>query len=317
MKKLFSLVLVSALCMSISSSAFAMDQTDKSDQILEESKFEVTVFEGELFYTYQDEDIVYCSQISSDGTMQFSYITKTDKAIYSSDTFSVANFLSAIENPSETNNKKQESPIAINIAIIKNLDFFTTLEKFDSSEFKNVEQGTMAVPSINSQLTATFGANYSGTILKASAKLYNGKYYTTTCYGYQSTYELKNAAYSFAAGHAVTAIIAWITLGVFACSITWFLSAAAAVTETINTIKYIKYAISGSLFAYECARTRIVNVYGYSNTMYWAGWTLKNEFLYNGSTWDTNNYHDVKHWDYEDVSGLIDTGFQNFVNYYL
>lgn len=73
-------------------------------------------------------------------------------------------------------------------------------------------------------------------------------------------------------------------------------------------------AISGDLYVYQCDRTRVATIPAYTDTtLYWAGWTLKSTFVDNGSTWDVETYYDFKPSDYDDVSGLMQKGFDDFV----
>ena len=289
--------------------ATALASENPNERNKAEDCFEIIEYDGAKYYVYSDDSMVFCSQITEDGFMQFSYAFCESDAIYSSEVFLISDFLNEIGNSLGSQRGIDLPEEEVNIMVMRNLALFTDLEEI------SLVTTRASVPSL--QLTAAFGADFSNQFLGISNKTYGGKSYSVYCYGFQSTYELKGAAYSFAAAALITAILAWITLGPFACSLSWFLTASAAVVETVGGLQKLKYAISGDLYAYECDRTRLVTVSGYSGTMYWAGWTLKNEFLYNGSTWNTTNYYNSKHWDYDDVSGLLATGWKNFVNMYL
>lgn len=65
--------------------------------------------------------------------------------------------------------------------------------------------------------------------------------------------------------------------------------------------------------------TRLVTVNGYSGTQYWAGWTRKTYFFKGEDDWvsDTGENWNLKHTDFDDVTGLLETGWSNFVNYTL
>lgn len=176
------------------------------------------------------------------------------------------------------------------------------------------QESLLAATPLSTMLNTTYGADYTKHFDGFSNKTYNGVTYTVYCHGTQSTRQLQYAPYDFAAGSFITSIAAWITTGGFNFTVTWFLSATGAILSSAGTAQTIIYAISGDMYVYRCDRTRIVTVPAYtSTTLYWAGWTLKSTFIDNGSTWDVSTYHDIKHPDYDDVSGLMQTGFNNFI----
>jgi len=94
MKKLISIIVTISLCLSLSVPVLAYESIIENGT--EDNQYKLIEYNGTVFYTYEDEYIVYVSQISEDGTMQFSYAMRNDDVIFSSDAFYVSDFYNSI-----------------------------------------------------------------------------------------------------------------------------------------------------------------------------------------------------------------------------
>lgn len=319
MKKMLSFILVLSLMLGLASPAFAAEEAS-IPAVSENVRIEE--INDSILYTYSDDEIVYSSQTTYDGYINFAYVKNGQNEIYESKALKLDEIVAGIDT-----SELSKEYVVDNIDLLNGY-VMDRLDNFDVTSTMNVDVSTTqanlgnaaelnASTSISAMLDATFGSNYSGTYIGYAQKTYDGVDYAVYCRASQSTYEIKNAEYAFAAGKTITAIAAWLTIGGFSCSVSWFLSVAGAIIATIDAVECIENAISGNMCVYECNRTRIVTVPAYTSaTLYWAGWTLKSTFVDNGSTWDVDTFHDVKHSDYDDVQGLIEKGFNNFVLYH-
>ena len=327
MKKILSVLLSISLLFALSAPAFAVspvaDNATATSEYNSGANTRIEELNDSLLFIYSDDNLVFCSQIDTDGNVIFAYVESTQNQVFESDVMRLDEVIEGID----LNNLSKEV-ISENITSWSN-QMIDRLSEFDVSYSMNCntalatsdlreQAAPYASTPISTMLNATYGENYTNRLAGYSNKSHNGVNYAVYCRETQSTYQLKYAPYEFAVGKAIVAIVAWIATGGFSFSIQWFLSAAGAVASSAGAAGTLLNAISGDLYVYECDRTRIVTVPAYtSTTQYWAGWTLKSTFLDNGSTWDVSTYHDIKHSDYDDVSGLMQTGFNNFIEYTL
>ena len=327
MKKLLSLLLCVSLLCALSAPAFAASSVEKNEAIAKENDANTDIrieeINDSLLFIYTDDKLVFCSQIDIDGNVSFAYVGKAQKQMYESGVMRLDEVIDDIDLNNISKKVISESIASWSGAIMDRLSEFEVVHSMDCSTILDVSETREQVDSrastpISTELNKTFGPDYIGSFVGLSSKSYDGVDYTVYCHGNQSTYQLKYAPYEFFAGQTLVAIAAWIATGGFSFSLQWFLSAAGALTSTFGAGEALAQAISGNLYVYECDRTRIVTVPAYTSTVqYWAGWTLKSTFLDNGSTWNVSTYHNIKHSDYDDISGLIQTGFNNFVAYTL
>lgn len=317
MKKFFSILLCVSLIFTLSVPAFAASSIEK------DVNTRIEELNDSVLFTYTDDTLVFCSQIYSNGNFNFSYVKRGQDKIFESEVMRLDEVIEGVdinvlskevisENITSWSNQMIDELGEFKVSFAMNCG--TTLTTSDL----HVQENLLASTPISTMLNATFGKDYTKKVDGSSRKTYDGETYSVYCYGYQTTRQLEYAPYEFVAGSLITTIVAWIATGGFNVSIQWFLSAAGALVSTGGTLGTIKNVISGDLYVYQCDRTRIVTVPAYtSSTQYWAGWTLKSTFVDNGSTWDVDTYHDIKHSDYDDVSRLMQVGFDNFVAYTL
>ena len=317
MKKFFSILLCVSLIFTLSVPAVAASSTEK------DVNTRIEELNDSVLFTYTDDTFVFCSQIYSNGNFNFSYVERGQDKIFESEVMRLDEVIEGVdinvlskevisENITSWSNQMIDELGEFEVSYAMNCD--TTLTTSDLHGQENL----LASTPISTMLNATFGQDYTKRFDGVSMKTYDGETYSVYCYGYQTTRQLEYAPYEFVAGSLITTIAAWIATGGFNVSIQWFLSAAGATVSTGGTLGTIINVISGDLYVYQCDRTRIVTVPAYtSSTQYWAGWTLKSTFVDNGSTWDVDTYHDIKQSDYDDVSRLMQVGFDNFVAYTL
>jgi len=242
-----------------------------------------------VFYTYKDEYLTFCSQITNEGVIQFSYAYNGEDVIFASDAFMVSDILGDLELTSTSRENFSNTNDQVNTLVVENLGNFTI-----AGETRVSSSGAHNRGPSSSLLISLFGQDYDNVVHGFSSKKHEGISYSVWCHGFQSTYELKGYAYQFIAQTALTTIITWLLGGAFSATIAWFVSAAAAVVETVNNIDRIKAAISGNMYAYTCLRQRVVTITGIPGTMYSAAWGIRKEIILNGSTWDAYTYYEGK-----------------------
>lgn len=327
MKKIISLILVISLVTSMSTSAFAAEPTTKtingltvrtleSNVNLEKKELvEIVKVDDDIFYTYGDEKMSYCAQMMPNGKIQFSYMNLETgelfegKTIDTSEVSGTSNFNIA----SATSNDYK----LINKSIMDNLDSFEA--KLVKETFPNIkaESSTRAVYSTIGQMkVAKFGADYTGQFKRSATKSHNGNYYDVYCRETQTTTNTTPDEMWFEKEVAVSVIIAWLVGGVF----TWQAAVATLVLEVVTTIIKDGVRVTVNNFKSEksqvtCIRTRYITVDGYSGTYYYAGHDQKWNFFKGDSSWttDIDAYYENKHHDFEDLSSLLQTGFDFFV----
>ena len=316
MKKFVSILLCASLLFALSAPAFATSSLEENDSNVSTRIEEIN---DSVLFVYTDDDLVFSSQINTDGNINFAYVEKAQKQMYESGVLRLDEVIEEIDLNNLSKSVISENIASWSIQIMDRLREFEVVHSMDCSAILDISDPSEQVTSRAStppsdMLKAVYGKNYTDRFAGISKKSYNGVEYSVYCHETQSTYQLKYAPFQFPAGKTISAIAAWIAAGGFSCSVQWFLSALGVADSVIEAGQSINASISGNLSAYECNRTRIVTVPAYSSaTQYWAGWTLRSTFLNNGSTWDVSTYYDVKHSDYDDLSKLMQTGFNNFV----
>lgn len=316
MKKFVSILLCASLLFALSAPAFATSSLEENDSNVSTRIEEIN---DSVLFVYTNDDLVFSSQINTDGNINFAYVKKAQKQMYESGVLRLDEVIEEIDLNNLSKSVISENIASWSIQIMDRLREFEVVHSMDCSAILDISDPSEQVTSRAStppstMLKAVYGKNYTDRFAGISKKSYNGVEYSVYCHETQSTDQLKYAPFQFPAGKTISAIAAWIAAGGFTCSVQWFLSALGVADSVIEAGQSINASISGNLSAYECNRTRIVTVPAYSSaTQYWAGWTLRSTFLNNGSTWDVSTYYDVKHSDYDDLSKLMQTGFNNFV----
>ncbi len=274
----------------------------------------VVMLGDSVFYVYATPELAYVAQITSDGRIQFSYVKESNRVveseIYSID--SIYNTFGAI--------KTSENSLydIVNGLIINNIESFTKV-RYHAITTSTVPNGTVDIngsSTLSAEITDAFGSNYVNTVVGYTTKKHNNNSYTVYCKESQTTSTGSIDSSWFASQTALSAVASWILSGNW----TWVGVAATVVTEVVSTvvlngITYTKNSFTAERVNITRARTRIVTVQGNSNTQYWAGWTQKLRFFKGDLGWthDYGYYYDVKHTDYDDISGLLDKGFNAYV----
>ncbi len=277
-------------------------------------------YNDSIFYTYLDNDISYCAQITSQGDIQFSYLTRNNGNIFESDVKNINTIYTeyGISKASDTNYE------LLNQTIINNRNSFnvTQCENMIASEqpFEQPYSGTSSnnvYSTLASAVTANFGANYGGSLKGVAAEKYNGTSYTVYCHESQTSNSYTLHSRTFAKDVAISVISTWVinAVGTVTGGVGFVLSEVIETTIE-DGIEYVVNEVTARIGVGERIQTRLVTVAGYSGTQYWAGWTRKMFFLGGNKGWKNwGGYpYNEKHYDYDDIVGLMDTGFQNFIN---
>ena len=274
-----------------------------------------------VFYTYSDENFSYCAQIIQEGKIQFSYCQVDDDRLVESEIYEMADIYSAYSIEQSTD----QNYLKLNRAIMDNIGSYYNVHVVGGATVMGAktENGVMAAAAyddLSDAIEAKFGATYTGLFKGVSNKTYNGTTYTVKCTESQTTSYTTPDSKWFAKDTAVSAIVAWAIGGAW----TWqaaVLSVIGTVVATVvvNGVQKTVDNFTAQRTNVSLMHTRLVTVNGYSGTQYWAGWTRKTYFFKGADGWasDTGENWDVKHSDFDDVSGLMATGWQNFLNYTL
>ena len=138
--------------------------------------------------------------------------------------------------------------------------------------------------------------------------------YYFSCYESQTNSYTTPNTYWFAADIALTSIVSWALAG-----FTWQGALIAIVSSVVSYV--VVNGVRRTLYSFTASRTdvtvtRIRKVTHAYTQYYWAGWSRKMYFFEGDYGWtsDTTEHDEHKHYDYDDISGLINQGFQNFVN---
>lgn len=171
---------------------------------------------------------------------------------------------------------------------------------------------------LSDAITETFGSDYVNNSVGSTVKNYDGAYYAVHCYESQITNADSSSSNYFAKDTAITAVVAWAISG----SWSWQGAVASILASVITTvacngITYVKYSFTAERSNVTITSTRIVTISVLSDTKYWAGWTRKMYFFKGelGWTHDTGYNYNIKHSDYDDIDGLMETGFYNYIHY--
>lgn len=281
----------------------------------------VSQISNNLFYTYSDENFSYCAQIIPGGKIQFSYYQVDKDILVESGIYDMEDlYLSySIEQATDTNY------INLNRAIMDNIGTFSNVNVVGDENViaGNMESGVMAAAvyeDLDDAIEAKFGSNYTGLFKGLSNKTYDGTTYTVRCTESQTTSYTTPDSKWFAKDTSVSAIIAWAIGGAWSWKAALLsLIGTVVATVVVNGVEKTVDNFTAQRTNVSLMHTRIVTVNGYSGTQYWAGWTRKTYFFKGEDGWvsDTGENWDVKHSDFDDVSGLMATGWSNFLNYTL
>lgn len=301
-----------------------------NESIDETNNFGLSVFEADdtVYYLYSDLDVSYCSQISANGKIQFSYTYIDSEVIAESRVYELDELYTRFNIDSA---KEDECYNLINEAILANLELFQNLVLHNNNEMiSGIENGelsigngenaeTLGFSELEDAIKDIFGDNYSNKTKGTASKTYNGKKYTVKCLESQSTSNTAIRSRAFSSETPVTTLYSWVTSDDF----TWVGLIKTIISKVVKTVvkdgmNYLKNGFTAKRTNVSCMRTRNVKVSGYSSTPYWAGWTRK-IYCFKGEpslgwTHDTGFNSNIKHSDYDDISKLMTTGFNNYIN---
>lgn len=281
----------------------------------------VSQINSNLFYTYSDESFSYCAQIIPGGKIQFSYYQVDEDFLVESGIYDMEDLYLTYSIEQDTDPHYLE----LNREIMDNIGTFSDVHVVGGKTVttENMESGVMAAAvyeDLSDAIAAKFGSNYTGLFKGVSNKTYDGTTYTVRCTESQTTSYTTPDSKWFAKDTAVSAIVAWAIGGAWSWQ-TAVLSLIGTVVATVvvNGVEKTINNFTAQRTNVSLMHTRIVTVNGYSGTQYWAGWTRKTYFFKGEDGWvsDTGENWDVKHSDFDDVSGLMATGWSNFLNYTL
>lgn len=332
MKKIVSLLLVVVMMFTMPISVFAVDVDSEEAQMssdvyyyeVDEDKHTteaVSSINSNLFYAYSDESFSYCAQIIPGGKIQFSYYRVEDDTLVESGIYDMEELYLNYSIAQDAD----QNYVKLNREIMDNIGNFSDVHVVGETPVtvENTESGiapTAVDADLSDAIAEKFGSNYTGLFKGLSNKSYGGTTYKVKCTESQTTSYTDPDSQWFAKDTAVSAIVAWAIGGAWS----WKAAVVNLIVTVVTTI--IVNGVEKTISNFTAKRTnvslmhtRLVTVNGYSGTHYWAGWTRKTYFFKGEDDWvsDTGENWNLKHTDFDDVTGLLETGWSNFVNYTL
>lgn len=265
---------------------------------------------GDTWYILSTPEISYCSQTVSDDKIQFSYVLASDNIIVMSDVYEIAQIYDICAQSAMTASDDMDS---LNSLIVNNITEFANTTQL--SNIPSVEERGFS--SLNAAIADAFGSNYSGKMVAYANKTNGGSSYTVNCTESQTTSNTPPDSFWFAKDTAMTAIVTWVLTGgwsfvIFARELVF----SVVANVVVNGVSSVLNNFTAERSDVSAVRTRLVTVDGYTGTQCWAGWTRKIYFFKGDLGWthDTGYHHNIKSSDYDNSTGLIETGFNNFIN---
>ncbi|MEA4963803.1 hypothetical protein [Lutispora sp.] len=312
-----SLLLVMALTMQLSvAPAFAAqsnvpDFTVISQDINKDLKSakQIAKWNNSILYTSVTPEMSYCSQITPEGKIQFSYVRTNDGVVVVSEVYDVSEIYSRY-NVEAT--YSIDSYDALNCVIIANIASFNDVTRLN----RNVVGSTRGFSTLSSAITDAFGSNYTSKLKGSANKSYNGTTYYVRCTESQTTSNTTPDSHWFAKDTAITAVIAWALTGGWSwIGLVSSIVVGVVSTVIVNGVNSVANAFTADRSNVSLMHTRIVTVSGYSGTQYWAGWTRKMYFFKGNLGWthDTGYNHNIKHTDFDNVSGLMEVDLKTLL----
>ena len=310
MKKIMSFILAIGIMSQLVTMSLFADRYSMNVQTVSqnsETTEQVFCLGNNTFYMQSTPDFSYCSEMTPDGKIQFSYFK--GGSLFTSEVYSVDQILG--------NNKRNYSVESTNIneVIINNLSEFNNVTNLGGDS--QIEPRSYST--LQSAAKGVFGADYANKLIDSTTKTYNGNKYTVRCQESQRTTTELYGTKQFAKDVASTAVLSWVTAGNW----TWKGVVSSIVKSVVTTgvkngITVITSGFTAQKATGTADRTRLVGVGSSSKTQYSAGWTRKVRFFKGSLGWtnDSSPYYDFKQGDYDDVSSLIDRGFSNFIREY-
>jgi hypothetical protein len=272
----------------------------------------------EIYYIFVDESISYCAQIIGTDKIQFSYVKASDGIVVESEIYEI----DAIYECAITNEQALVDDMyydGLNGIIIANIDSFERVRRLDDLvEFPSAV--TSGADSIEDAISEALGDEYFEMQKRQERRTYNGVEYLFRCYETKSSRYTTPDAQWFVKDLAFSAVVAWALAG----SWSW-IGAIEAILQSVTTT-IVTSGVRRVVNDFQAERSNVSRVYtrkvmvdGDSRVQYWAGWTTSWYFFKGDLGWthDTGPNSDVKHSDYEDLPGLIQQGYENYVNFIL
>lgn len=295
----------------------------------EETGMSVIELDDRIFYTYSDSELSYCSEITPEGIIQFSYMFSSSENISESEIYELTEMYNILNIEIS---EEDECYTKINEAIIENIitgdvlfetanvhtaDEIILEEKDISVDEGEIVETNAKFSTLDAAVSSFFGEEYSNRIVGTATRTHGKNSYTVNV---KQTHSISNSTITsraFSKGAAITLVIAWLTSGDY----TWVGVVKTIVLQVVTTVvaegvTAVKTAFTGKRTNVTSKKTRNVKINGYSGIYYWARWTQKTYFFKGNNGWahDSDTNYELKDSDYNSISTLINTGFQNFVN---
>lgn len=304
-KQICSLVLALAMCLSVSSVAFAQETVANSS-----GKWETETLGTTTLYTYKSEFLILTAQLETNGILLFSYTFPGSNLIYQSDAISESDY--ALFDFSDN----RDVISFLDTYILQNLETFEAHTVPEPST--NLIYSTQAA-SIDEMVVAALGPAYQNRFMASRTKTYDTSY-QLYCYGMQANRLLSGSAFYFAAGTTISTIKAWLTRESFDVDVDLFIDLAEGTIGIIGGVKLILDEISGNAYYYECSKIKQVTVPSYtSDVVYSASCYSKHLFVYSDDTdtWSVSETLSHVQPAYNDNDMLFDTAFTRFIYNYI
>ena len=310
-KRIISMLLSFAMLLSLSVPSFASGDRETAD----DGKSTVEMYNGTLYYSVHTDEIVYCSQLSQEGTMVFSYALPDEGIIYQSEPIELNLAGRLRESASST-----EYLEAVNQEILNHLDGYAVspvIRLQDQADNMRAARAN-ASSAMLKQVEYNFGADYKNTLV-ASKKYTHDKDYYLYIYGSQSTYQMNYSTVDFAVGTAVSTIQVFFDVFKMDFTIQWFVGLVGDVIDYVGNVEKLIVSVTGEVGVFSRNRIKQVTVPSYTNeVIYSASSVLNQAFLCANGKWGIRNSEGTYTQPiYNDNNQIFSTAWTRFVTNWL
>ena len=302
----------------------ASNSTSNSSEILlqeidEENQTATYAFSrGEtVIYVKTTNNFTYVSQVSSSGTVQFSYTTDEGQTVFESEIYNIDEIYPQFSMLSHGDNNEYSS---LNDYIIENIENFTRGTTYSFNPEPAISPWGFSIPGL--AIRDVFGTEYSNEVIDGTNKSYNNQTYTLTCYETKVIDSASPQIVLFSAGTAASSVITWLLAAIIfhqplalgALIVDYVLNTIAL--NIINGIEYLAEDYEAGKTGAECTITRFVMVDGYSNVQAASSWSRSMAFVKTPDGWvnDYEFYNDFKNINFDSPENLMNTAFDIFTS---
>lgn len=139
MKKFVSILLCASLLFALSAPAFATSSLEENDSNVSTRIEEIN---DSVLFVYTDDDLVFSSQINTDGNINFAYVEKAQKQMYESGVLRLDEVINEIDLNNLSKSVISENIASWSIQIMDRLSEFEVVHSMDCSAILDISDNT-------------------------------------------------------------------------------------------------------------------------------------------------------------------------------